>query len=231
MVLFLFFLLLSALNGIVMAFDLFNIFVFTEIGTIAACALVAIRLKRLCVEADFKYLVLSALGSVMVLLGIGLLYMVTGYLYIGAMAQALPKAFAMYPWNVLVALSLFVIGLGTKAALFPLHVWLPDAHSSAPTPSSAALSGLVIKVYAVAMARIIFQAYGAELFSRIPVPDVILVFSTAGIFAGSVLAIGQTDIKRMLAYSSVAQIGYLSGLRPGHHERNSGRNCTSFATL
>ncbi|NLO88480.1 MAG: monovalent cation/H+ antiporter subunit D family protein [Firmicutes bacterium] len=205
----LFFLLLAALNGIVMAFDLFNIFVFTEIGTIAACALVAIRPKRLCVEAAFKYLVLSALGSGMVLLGIGLLYMVTGYLNIGAMAQALPKAFAMYPWNVLVALSLFVIGLGTKAALFPLHVWLPDAHSSAPTPSSAALSGLVIKVYAVAMARIIFQAYGAELFSRIPVPDVILVFSTAGIFAGSVLAIGQTDIKRMLAYSSVAQIGYI----------------------
>lgn len=204
-----FFLLLASLNGLAMAFDLFNIYVFTEIATIAACALVAIRPKRFCVEAALKYLILSALGSGMVLLGVGLIYMVTGQLNMGEIAQVLPGAFSLYPWNILVALSLFIVGFGIKAALFPLHVWLPDAHSSAPTPSSAILSGLVLKAFVLVIARIIFQVFGLDLFSRIPIPEAILFLSTLGIFAGSLLAIGQTDIKRMLAYSSVAQICYI----------------------
>lgn len=204
-----FLLLMAALTGLAMSFDLFNIFVFTEIGTLTACALVAIKPKKLCVEAALKYLVLSALGSGMVLLGISLIYMVTGHLNIGAIAQTLPAAFDAYPWNILVALSLLIVGFGIKSALFPLHVWLPDAHSSAPTPSSAVLSGLVVKIYIIVVARLIFQVFGIELFSAIPIPEVLLVLSTFGIFAGSLMAIGQTDIKRMLAYSSVAQICYI----------------------
>ena len=164
-------------------------------------------------EAAFKYS-FECPGLRDGVAGIGLLYMVTGYLNIGAMAQALPKK----PLPCIPERTRRLVPLcnrpGHQGGAVSVAVWLPDAHSSAPTPSSAALSGLVIKVYAVAMARIIFQAYGAELFSRIPVPDVILVFSTAGIFAGSVLAIGQTDIKRMLAYSSVAQIGYIFRASP-----------------
>lgn len=204
-----FFLLMAALNGLSMAFDLFNIYVFTEIATLAACALVAIKPKRLCVEAALKYLVLSTLGSGMVLLGISLLYMVTGHLNIGAISEVLPGAFQQYPWNILIALSLFIVGFGIKAALFPLHIWLPDAHSSAPTPSSAILSGLVLKAFAIVIARTVFQVFGINLFSQIPIPEVILLLSTLGIFAGSLLAIGQTDIKRMLAYSSVAQVCYI----------------------
>lgn len=204
-----FFLLMAALNGLVMAFDLFNIYVFTEIAALAACALVAIKPRRLCVEAALKYLILSTLGSGMVLLGIGLLYMVTGNLNIGAIAQALPGAFAFYPWNILVALSLFIVGFGIKSALFPLHIWLPDAHSSAPTPSSAILSGLVIKVFVLVIARIIFQVFGVELFSHLPIPQVLLLLSTIGTLAGSLFAIMQRDIKRMLAYSSVAQVSYI----------------------
>lgn len=204
-----FFLLMAALNGLAMAYDLFNIYVFTEIGTLAACALVAIKPRKLCVEAALKYLILSALGSGLVLLGIGLLYMATGYLNIGAVARALPGAFAAYPWNVIVALSMFIVGFGIKSALFPLHLWLPDAHSSAPTPSSAILSGLVLKAYVLVLARIIFQVYGVELFSRVPIPEVVLLLATLGTFAGSLLAIGQRDIKRMLAYSSVAQVSYI----------------------
>lgn len=204
-----FFLLLAALNGLAMAFDVFNIYVFTEIATLAACALVAIKPRRLCVEAALKYLILSTLGSGMILLGIGLFYMVTGHLNLGAIAQALPGAFELYPWNILVALSLFIIGFGIKSALFPLHVWLPDAHSSAPTPSSAILSGLVLKAFALVIARIIFQVFGVEFFSHVPIPEVILLLATLGIFAGSLSAIGQRDIKRMLAYSSVAQVSYI----------------------
>jgi len=205
----LFLLLMAALSGLAMASDLFNIYVFTEISTLAACALVAIKPKRLCVEAALKYLILSTLGSGMVLLGIGLIYMVTGHLNIGAIAEVLPGAYQLHPWNILVALSLFIIGFGIKSALFPLHVWLPDAHSSAPTPSSAILSGLVVKINIIIIARIIFQMYGVPIFSSIPIPEVILLLSTFGIFAGSLMAIAQTDIKRMLAYSTVAQVCYI----------------------
>lgn len=205
----LFSLLLAAMNGLAMSFDLFNIFVFTEIGTLTACALVAIKPKKLCVESALKYLILSTLGSGMVLLGISLIYMVTGHLNLGGIAQALPEAYVNYPWNVLIAMSLFIIGFGIKSALFPLHVWLPDAHSSAPTPSSAVLSGLVIKIFIIVLGRIIFQVFGVELFSEIPIPEVLLLLATFGIFAGSLMAISQTDIKRMLAYSSVAQVCYI----------------------
>lgn len=205
----LFFLLLAALNTLAMAFDMFTIFVFTEIGTLTACALVAIKPKALCVEAAFKYLILSTLGSGMILLGISLVYMTTGHLNIGAVAQLLPAAFELYPLNILVALSLFIIGLGIKAALFPLHIWLPDAHSSAPTPSSALLSGLVVKLFIVVLGRLIFQMFGPGLFGQVPIPEVILLLSTFGIFAGSLMAISQTDIKRMLAYSTVAQVCYI----------------------
>lgn len=205
----LFSLLLAAMNGLAMSFDLFNIFVFTEIGTLTACALVAIKPNKLCVEAALKYLILSTLGSGMVLLGISLIYMVTGHLNIGGIAEALPGAYDLYPWNVLIALALFIVGFGIKSALFPLHIWLPDAHSSAPTPSSAILSGLVIKIFIIVIGRIIFQVFGIELFKVIPIPEVLLLLATFGIFAGSLMAISQTDIKRMLAYSSVAQVCYI----------------------
>ncbi|MTI95601.1 MAG: monovalent cation/H+ antiporter subunit D family protein [Firmicutes bacterium] len=204
-----YFLMMAALNGLVMSFDLFNIFVFTEIGTLTACAMVAIKSKRVCLRAAINYLILSTLGSGMILMGIALIYMVTGHLNIGAVAQVLPEATEAFTWNVRIALSLFVVGFGIKSALFPLHLWLPDAHSSAPTPSSALLSGVVLKVFIVVIGRIVFQMFGVELFVQIPIPLVILTLATMGIFLGSLFAITQTDIKRMLAYSSVAQVGYI----------------------
>lgn len=202
-------LMLAALNGLVMAGDLFNLYIFIEICTIAACALVAIKPGKLCLEAGLKYMFLSTLGSGMILLGIGLVYMVTGELNMGALSEAIPLAFSSYSWNIYVAMSLFIVGFGIKSALFPLHVWLPDAHASAAAPSSAIHSGLIIKVFIIVVARLIFQVFGANLFAVIPAPEVILLLSTIGIFAGSVLAIAQTDIKRMLAYSTIAQISYI----------------------
>lgn len=205
----LFLLLMVALNGLVMAYDLFAIFLFTELGTLTACALVAVKPKALCVEAAFKYLILSTLGSGLILLGISLIYMATGNLNLGALGATLPSAYTIYPWNIRIALSLFIVGFGIKSALFPLHIWLPDAHSASLTPTSAIHSSLVVKIYIIAAARIIFQAFGDSLISVLPLPQVLLLLATFGIFAGSLLAMLQTDIKRMLAYSTVAQISYI----------------------
>lgn len=200
---------LSALNGLVMAGDLIFLYITTEICTLGACALVAIKPGKQCLEAGLKYMFLSALGSGMILLGIGLVYMAAGELNISALAEVIPQVFDFCPWNIYLALSLFIVGFGIKSALFPLHVWLPDAHSYAATPSSAIHSGLIIKMFIIAAARIFFQAFGAILLGSIPASAVILLLSTIGIFAGSVLALAETDLKRMLAYSTVTQISYI----------------------
>jgi multicomponent Na+:H+ antiporter subunit D len=159
------------------------------------------------VEAAFKYLVLSAIGSGCLLLAIALIYMVTGHLNFTFVAEALPGIVTVYPKNILAALALLMVGLGVKAALFPLHVWLPDAHSSAPSPSSAVLSGLVIKVYAVAMIKLLFKVFPATFAGMTPVLVSLLWMSTLAIIIASMFAIVQDDIKKMLAYSSIAQIG------------------------
>ncbi|MFO8059100.1 MAG: monovalent cation/H+ antiporter subunit D family protein [Bacillota bacterium] len=205
----LFLLLIASMTGLSFANDFFNVFVFMEICTISACAIISIKSNRDCVEASLKYLILSIIGSGMVLFSVALVYMVTGHLNFDYIAAALPEAVRIFPLNIMVSLALLTVGLGIKAALFPLHVWLPDAHSSAPTPSSAILSGVVIKVYAVVLMRLIYTVYGLEIFRMIPIVQVVLAMATIAIFAGSLFAIAQEDVKRMLAYSSVAQIGYV----------------------
>lgn len=205
----LYILLVGALSAISLSNDIFNIFVFTEIATITACGIIAIKPNRDCIEASLKYMILSTLGSGLILLAIALVYMITGHFNLDFIAIQIPLVQGIYPLNVLVSLALFIVGFGIKAALFPLHVWLPDAHSSAPSPSSAVLSGVVVKVYTIVLLRIIFRVYGQELFTAIPIDSIILMMATLAIFAGSLFAIAQDDIKRMLAFSSVAQIGYI----------------------
>lgn len=205
----LYLLLMASMVGMALTNDIFNLFVFVEICAIAACGIISIKGSGECLEAAFKYLVLSALGSGCLLLAIALIYMVTGHLNFTFIAQALPEAMRLYPNNILAALALLLVGIGVKAALFPLHVWLPDAHSSAPSPSSAVLSGLVIKIYAVALLRLLYQVFPASLFEVTPVMTILLWMSTLAIVVGSMFAIVQEDIKKMLAYSSVAQIGYV----------------------
>lgn len=204
----LYLLLLFALSGIALSNDLFNIFVFMEISAIASCGIISIKGDRHCAEASLKYLILSVLGSGCFLLAVAMLYMVTGQLNLQYVAAGLPHALALYPFNILIALSLIVVAMGVKAALFPLHVWLPDAHSAAPTPSSAVLSALVIKIYAVALLKI-FAVFPGELFEVVPVLEIILILSALAVVAGSVFAMLQDDIKKMLACSSIAQIGFV----------------------
>lgn len=205
----LYLLLMASMLGIVLTNDLFNMFVFIEICAIASCAIISIKEDRACIEASLKYLILSAVGSGAMLLAIALIYMVTGHLNFTFAAAEMGTAFELYPRNILAAMALFIVGFGVKSALFPLHVWLPDAHSSAPSPSSAVLSGLVIKVYAIAFIKLFLRVFPQEIYQTIPIMDMVLWMASLGIIIGSMFAIVQEDIKKMLAYSSIAQIGYV----------------------
>lgn len=198
-----------SLIGMVMSNDLFNIFVFVEVSLIASTALVAIKDSPKAIKASFKYLMLNAIGSACILIAIGMVYMITGYLNLDLAGEMLLQTVFQYPRVVLTALSFILIGFGLKAALFPMHIWLPDAHSTAPTPSSALLSGLVVKGYIVALIRILFTMFTMELLGRTPILFLLRVMSGMAIILGSVFALTQKDIKRLLAYSSIAQIGYI----------------------
>lgn len=201
-------LLTAALLGMTMANDLFNLYVFSEVSTLAACALVAAKTDRNATDAAFKYLMLGAIGSGFVLFAIGIAYVVTGHLNLDFAAATLARSqlHPIIPW---VMSSFFLVGFGIKAGLFPLHVWLPDAHSSAPTSASAMLSGVVVKVYAVAMARVFFSLFGGDALAAMGIADMVRMMAALSILAGSAFALVQTDIKRLLAYSTVAQIGYI----------------------
>lgn len=202
-------LLLASLFGIIYTFDLFNGFVFIEVSTLAACGLIVIKDKKENIKATLKYLILSTLGSGLVLMGIALVYSMTGHLSMGYIKEVLPSQVLGNENSILISLILFTVGLGIKSAMFPLHVWLPDAHSSAPTPSSAILSALVIKAPVLFLLKIYYMVFGMDILSSTMVLDLLLIFGSMGMLAGSLLARSQKELKRMIAYSSVAQMGYI----------------------
>ena len=201
----LFLLMTGAMNGVVLAGDLFNLFVFLEVAAIASYALVGFGCEAEELEAAFKYLVLGTVGSGLILLGVGILYSLTGHLNMAKIAELLPKVGATGPAALLAAAAL-ISGLALKAAMVPFHAWLPDAHPSAPAPISAMLSGVLIKASGVyALARIVFNVLG-------PQPQYAAVLMALGglsMVAGVFLAIGQWDFKRLLAYHSISQMGYV----------------------
>lgn len=202
-------LLIFSMIGMIFTNDLFNMYVFMEILSLTSCGIISIKGTKETTMATFKYLMLGAIGSISILLGIAMLYMVTGHLNMTATSQTISTIWQEYPRNILISLSFILTGLGLKAAIFPLHVWLPDAHSSAPSPSSALLSGLVLKIYAFAMVKILFRVIGIDIIKAITINNYLAYFAVLSIIMGSVFAIGQKDIKRLLAYSSVSQIGYV----------------------
>ena len=156
-----------------------------------------------------KYLILATLGSGFILFGIGFIYMTTGHLNMAVAGQVLAENAAEYPYLLWAAMSFFVVGFGVKSALFPLHLWLPDAHSSAPSPSSAVLSSLVVKVYIVALFKIFYVVFGPLLYHESSIRFLILILASAAMLGGSLFAFVQLELKRRLAYSTVAQIGYI----------------------
>ncbi|HNU79862.1 MAG TPA: proton-conducting transporter membrane subunit [Bacillota bacterium] len=202
-------LLIASLLGIVYSNDIFNCFVFIEISSIAASGIVVVKDNKENIKAALKYLILSSLGSGLVLMGIAFLYSVTGNLNMDYIHQELVNVKDLYHNTLIISLGLFTVGLGVKSAMFPVHIWLPDAHTYAPSSSSAMLSALVLKAYIILFIKIVFRLYGIDIVNSMPVLDIVLVTGAAGMIYGSIMAILQKDLKRMIAYSSVAQIGYI----------------------
>ena len=200
----LFLLMVTGMNGVVLSGDIFNLYVFLEIASIASYALVGFGCEHEELEASFKYMVLGSIASTFVLFGIGMVYANTGSLNMAYISRAI-QAMGLNA-GLAFALSLFIAGFGLKAALVPFHAWLPDAHPSAPAPISAMLSGVLIKALGVyALARLVFNVFGVS----VPVGWVLVSLGLASMVAGGFLALGQWDFKRLLAYSSISQIGYV----------------------
>ena len=201
--------LIGALLGVVYSNDLFNCFVFIEVGTLASCGTIIVKDKKENIKATMKYLIMSCLGSGLVLMGIAYLYSMTGHLNISYIHDEIIKSYLSYPDAVLISIVLFIIGLGVKSAMFPLHNWLPDAHSNAPSSSSAILSSLVLKAFVLLMIKILYRVFGMEILNHYSVLNIVLILGSLGMIMGSVFAIFQKNIKRVIAYSTVAQMGYI----------------------
>ncbi len=201
-----FLLCLTGLLGIVITGDLFNVFVFLEISALSSYALIAMGRDRRALTAAFHYLVLGTIGATFILIGIGLLYMMTGTLNMADMATRITAV--MGTRTVLAALGFLSVGLFIKMALFPLHVWLPNAYCYAPSTVTAFLAATATKVSVYVMLRFTFSVTDVRMDTS-GLGALMAAFSLAGIFVASTVAIYQNDVKRLLAYSSVAQIGYM----------------------
>lgn len=204
-------LLMSSLFALIYTNDLFTAYVFVEINTIASCALVMLKSSARTLVATTRYLIMSLLGSGLFLLGIVTLYGITGELLMEPIAEKVRALFATgeYSLPLTVIIGFFSVGLAVKSALFPFHSWLPDAHGSATASSSAILSGLVLKGYIIVLIKIFFRVLGLEVIVAKEVSQFLFLFGILAMIFGSIGALRERDLKRMLAYSSVAQVGYI----------------------
>ncbi|WP_158853403.1 monovalent cation/H+ antiporter subunit D family protein [Saccharothrix deserti] len=201
-------LVLAGMLGIAVTGDAFNAFVFLEIMSLASYALIAMGRRRRALLAAFRYLVVGSVGAVFVLIGIGLAYAVTGTLNMADLAQRLG---GLHGNRALYAAVVFVlVGLAVKMAVFPLHAWLPDAYAQAPSAVGVLLSATATKVAIYALLRFAFTVFGATLvFGVMPVGRIGALLAVLAMLIGSAVACFQTDLKYLLAWSSIAQIGYI----------------------
>ena len=200
--------LLAGLLGVVLSGDLFHLFVFLEIYAIATYALIAMGNTR-SVYASFRYLLIGTTGSAFYLIGVGCVYFSTGSLNMAELANELLPQLHHSP-AIIGAAVLITVGLAIKMALFPLHIWLPEAHANAPPAVAALLAAVQVKVGAYALIRVLNGVFGTEFaLHQLPLGHILLAFSATGILVGSILAVRQDDFKRLLAYSTVAQLGYI----------------------
>ena len=204
-------LLTAALMAQVYTNDLFTAYVFLEIMTISACALIAARNTGHTLVAATRYMIMNLVGSGLFLLGVILLYDLTGHLLMSNIQEAVKALHASgeyaLPLNVVVAL--ISVGLCIKSALFPFHSWVPDAYGYATPTSAAVLSSLVSKGYIFLLIKIVYRVIGIDVVAETHIFNILFAFALAGMVMGSLSAIRQSDIRRMIAFSSVAQIGYV----------------------
>ena len=210
-----YYIMLNALFGAMLALtytnDIFTAYVFIEILTIASCALIMAKGTAQSMVGTTHYLVISLLGSGMILFGVSILYSITGQLLFPQMKEAIIQLVAsgQYTFPLLVVTGFVFIGLAIKSALFPFHSMLPGAYQAAVPTSSGVLSGLVLKSYILLGIKLIYSVFSVDVMLQLKIIDILFVFGLAGMVMGSVYAMRETRMKRMLAYSSVAQIGYI----------------------
>ncbi len=203
----LFLLLITGLLGIIITGDLFNLFVLLEVASLTSYALVAVGRGKAPI-ASFRYLIIGTVGASFYLLGVGYLYISTGSLNMADLRELLPP---LYASRVVKAAFVFIfIGFAIKIALFPLHAWQPDAYTYAPSAVSVIISTAVAKTFCYALIRIIFSVFTVEFVNAfLPLFEIICWLAAISIITGSIIAIGQNNLKRMLAYSSIANVGYI----------------------
>lgn len=199
---------LTGLLGILCTGDAFNVFVFLEISSLSSYTLIALGNDRRALTASYQYLIMGTIGATFIIIGVGLMYMMTGTLNMYDLAQRLPDVH--HSKTVLSAIGFFIVGVCLKLALFPLHLWLPNAYAFAPSIATAFLAATSTKVAVYVLIRIIFSVLGVDFVATVlPLQKIFIVLGVTGIFATSISAIYQLNIKRLFAYSSIAQIGYM----------------------
>ncbi len=203
-------LLCGGLMGVGLTGDVFNMFVFLEIVGLATYALVASDRSGRSALAALKYLLIGTAGASLYLVGVGYVFVATGTLNMVELSTAIPETVGYADPLIIASFCFIAVGLSVKAAIFPLHTWMPDAYAESPDTVTSYISGLVSTMGAYALARLIYTVYTPEFFATVPLAgDALVAFATVSIIAGSVLAVIQPDVKRMLAYSSVAQFGMI----------------------
>lgn len=196
------------LCGITVTGDAFNVFVFLEISSLATYALIAMGRDRRALTSSFSYLVMGTIGATFYLIGVGFLYVMTGTLNMMDLAERLPEI--QDSGTVRTAFAFIVTGISLKLALFPLHLWLPNAYTYSPSAVTAFMGATATKVAVYVLIRFVFTIFGVPFsFGQEPLAEVLIPLAIIGLLSASTVSIGQPNIKRMLAYSSVAQIGYI----------------------
>jgi multicomponent Na+:H+ antiporter subunit D len=199
---------LCGLLGMGATGDLFNIFVFLEISSLSMYLMIALGRERQALTAAFSYLVMGTIGATFFIIGIALLYALTGTLNLVDMANRLAPIEDSR--TVLTAYAFIILGIGIKAAVFPLHWWLPNAYRYAPTSATALLAGTATKVAVYLIVRFVYDLFGEDFsFTSVHMTEVLLAAGVAASLFMSAVAVFQDDVKKLFAYSSVAQVGYM----------------------
>ena len=198
---------LTGLLGIVITGDAFNLFVFLEISSLSTYVLISLGDSRRAMTAAFRYLILGTVGATFYVIGVGMMYQMTGTLNLADLAERLPAVADTK--TILVAVGFITVGFGLKLGLFPVHVWLPNAYAFAPSVVTAFLAATATKVSVYVFLRFYYTVLGASTFDKLPVNEFLLALSLIAVITMSAVAIFQNNAKRLLAYSSVAQVGYI----------------------
>ena len=198
----------AGLSGMTVTGDAFNVFVFLEISSLSTYVLISMGRDRRALTAAFQYLVMGTIGGTFFLIGVGLLYVITGTLNMADIAARLPEVTQLRTEHT--AFAFIVVGIGLKLAMFPLHLWLPNAYAYAPSAATVFIAATATKVAVYTLLRFIFSIFGEGVaYHDLPFGQIAMVLAIAGMLTASTVAVFQGNVKRMLAYSSVAQIGYI----------------------